>query len=490
MKQLILIFSVVMVFLAASCHKKSEPVPDVVPIITLSSISPTSGGFDTLVTITGTNFSTHPANNIVMFNGIKAEVQSATATTLKALVPLDAGTGPVSVSTNNQSAVIGPVFTYKIPVITIGTIYPSSGGFDTLVTITGTNFSTTPANNIVKFNGKQAVVQGATANILKVIVPVGAGTGPVSVATNTLSVVNGPVFTYNLTKVLYIAGGIGTNAGYLKNGVENLLPENFSSGVVNASAISGKDLYFAGRDGAYAAYWKNGIETLLPKNPITTYVGAQAMYITPQDIYFGGYDGANAVYWKNGVETTLPKSPSSFYAVAYAMFISGTDVYFAGNDGDNLVYWKNGVETKLPRSLNNVFESVTTMYISGTDVYFAGYDVTAAVYWKNGVEFRLPQTANYGQVWVSAMTVIGTDVYFVGTDGREAAYWKNGIETLLPKTGSNQADASAIIAIGTDIYIAGNDDNLAVYWKNGVEVVLQGNSSKGDMVNTIVSTNE
>ena len=88
------------------------------------------------------------------------------------------------------------------------------------------------------------------------------------------------------------------------------------------------------------------------------------------------------------------------------------------------------------------------------------------------------------------MTVIGTDVYFVGTDGREAAYWKNGIETLLPKTGSNQADASAIIAIGTDIYIAGDDDNLAVYWKNGVEVVLQGNSSKGDMVNTIVSTNE
>ena len=54
---------------------------------TITSFSPTSGPVGTTVTITGTNFSTTAANNIVYFDGVKATVSAATATTLSVTLP-------------------------------------------------------------------------------------------------------------------------------------------------------------------------------------------------------------------------------------------------------------------------------------------------------------------------------------------------------------------------------------------------------------------
>ncbi len=45
------------------------------------------------------------------------------------------------------------------------------------MTITGTNFSTTPNSNVVLFNGTRAKVSAATATQLTVAVPAGAGPG-------------------------------------------------------------------------------------------------------------------------------------------------------------------------------------------------------------------------------------------------------------------------------------------------------------------------
>ena len=56
-----------------------------IPVVT--SISPTSGPINTLLTISGSNFSTTPANNIVYFDGVRATVQNSTATSLQVTVP-------------------------------------------------------------------------------------------------------------------------------------------------------------------------------------------------------------------------------------------------------------------------------------------------------------------------------------------------------------------------------------------------------------------
>lgn len=64
---------------------------------TITSFSPASGVVGTTVSITGTNFNTTPANNIVFFGATMANVSEATATSLKVTVPSGATYAPISV---------------------------------------------------------------------------------------------------------------------------------------------------------------------------------------------------------------------------------------------------------------------------------------------------------------------------------------------------------------------------------------------------------
>lgn len=70
----------------------------------IGSFSPNSGVVGTTVTINGTNFSSTPASNIVLIGGVKANVTSATTTSLTVTVPAGAMFQPVSVTTNGLTA--------------------------------------------------------------------------------------------------------------------------------------------------------------------------------------------------------------------------------------------------------------------------------------------------------------------------------------------------------------------------------------------------
>ncbi|MCL6267724.1 IPT/TIG domain-containing protein [Flagellimonas myxillae] len=67
---------------------------------------------------------------------------------------------------------------------TIISIDPTAGDVGISVTIDGTNFSDTPANNIVKFNGTKATVTDASITQLTVTVPSGATNGKITVEVN------------------------------------------------------------------------------------------------------------------------------------------------------------------------------------------------------------------------------------------------------------------------------------------------------------------
>jgi hypothetical protein len=67
---------------------------------TISSFSPASGPVGTTVTITGTNFSITPANNIVFFGAVRSNVSAATATSLTVAVPAGSSYQPISVTVN------------------------------------------------------------------------------------------------------------------------------------------------------------------------------------------------------------------------------------------------------------------------------------------------------------------------------------------------------------------------------------------------------
>ena len=65
----------------------------------------------------------------------------------------------------------------------ISSFSPLIGSVGNTVTLTGTNFDPTPANNIVKFNGIAAVVTASTSTSITTTVPAGATTGTITVNT-------------------------------------------------------------------------------------------------------------------------------------------------------------------------------------------------------------------------------------------------------------------------------------------------------------------
>ena len=71
---------------------------------------------------------------------------------------------------------------YTTPRIT--SFSPTSAAVGDTVTITGSGFSTTAANNIVYFGGVRATVSSATPTQLVVTVPSGAKDEPITVTAN------------------------------------------------------------------------------------------------------------------------------------------------------------------------------------------------------------------------------------------------------------------------------------------------------------------
>ena len=82
---------------------------------------------------------------------------------------------------------------------TITAFTPLSADVGSTINITGTNFNTTPANNVVFFGATQAIVSDATATNLNVVVPAGATYGPITVLNTATALVAYSVAFFNPT---------------------------------------------------------------------------------------------------------------------------------------------------------------------------------------------------------------------------------------------------------------------------------------------------
>lgn len=482
----------VLLLIATAC-KKSGPVVTIKILPTITSISPVTGPAGTSVTITGTNFKTTASDNIVKFNGTTATVTSATATTLVVTAPAGGTTGAVSVSTSDGTA-NGPTFTYIVPTPpTISGISPTSGPAGTIVTITGTNFKTTPTDNTVQFNGVAATVQSATASTLTVVAPASGSTGAVTVSTSD-GTASGPAYTYTVAPDLYVVGLTNSNtAAYWKNGTLVNMPSNCLRAY--SIYVSGTDVYVAGvSTNNTPAYWKNGAIVDLPISAGYNEGSARSIVVSGTDVYVGGWDQVNGSRslpkcWKNGVIVPTQFSAGNIsnglpvtLGVVYAIAVSGTDVYMAGEQspfsGNQVAtYWKNGVP--VPMTDGTTVAEATGLFLSGSDVYVSGYvqGTNQRAYWKNGTAVPLTTPSNSISFVGRGVYVSPTaDVYICGEYQNLAKFWKNGVMTDLTTTAqgpSTYESAFAITGTGSDVYIAGTNLGKGTgYWKNGNFTVL------------------
>ena len=158
-----------------SPHHLAPPVP----APTVSGFAPISGLRGSVVTVTGSGFFTTTA---VTFGGVAAEYDVASGTSLTAIVPAAAVSGPIAVTNRGGVAASPAPFTVveppSEPAPAVTGFSPLFGNVGTSVTVTGTGFAGTTA---VSFNGVAAWFTVVSAGQIAAVVPAGATTGPVAV---------------------------------------------------------------------------------------------------------------------------------------------------------------------------------------------------------------------------------------------------------------------------------------------------------------------
>lgn len=175
---------------AASFTVNAPPVP------TVRSFSPTSGAVNATVTISGSGLL---GASSVTFGGATATIVSDTATTVKALVPAGAVSGPIAVTTLGGTATSVASFTVTAsPVPADVHFSPASGVPGTTVSIHGTGLL---GASSVTFGGVAATILSSSATLVKALVPAGAASGPIAVTTVGGTATSVASFTVNPSPV-------------------------------------------------------------------------------------------------------------------------------------------------------------------------------------------------------------------------------------------------------------------------------------------------
>jgi hypothetical protein len=365
--------------------------------------------------------------------------------------------------------------TENIPILT--SISPLSGGYNTLLTIYGTNFSSNKEDNVVMIDNSQAKVESCSPTQLTVRVPL-LDEGEVSVRIAIKHRMSeSRKFKYIYT--VHAAGAEMNSSGtymarYWKNGVSLFFNDNKTLAELNGIAVVDTNVYVVGARIGVAKYWKNGVENLLTTK--TSGTGANGICVKDNDVYIAGYqwNGAKdeAIYWKNGTVTTLTNG--RLEATAMYVFVNGSDVYVGGIENSIAKYWKNGVAADL--FVYDWLLGGFAMVFSNSTLHCVGTSNNVIKYWKNGNETTISSSVVSGKA--VAMAIDGDDVYVLGylvnagTSYDIACYWKNGVMYPL-SDGSKQVSVTSIVVKKEIVFVGGFGLNsqwntVARYWKNGV----------------------
>ena len=170
---------------------KTPVITSITPFFTTSGVS---------VRIAGWNFGDDRLGYTVAFNGqANQECDLTSSSEISCQVPAGLTSASITVTTGGGTS-SPAMMTLNAP--SIIRISPQSGPVGAVVTITGKHFSPSQGSSIVSFNGVHGIVTFWKDMMITCTVPLGAGSGPVSVTTpvgtsNTVRfILKRPVITY------------------------------------------------------------------------------------------------------------------------------------------------------------------------------------------------------------------------------------------------------------------------------------------------------
>ncbi len=193
-------------FAVPGCKKNDTPSSTTLAP-TISGFSPATSGVGQTIVITGSNFSSNPANDLVEIGGVQAEVIAATTTSLTVVIPSGISGGSISVTVNGQTGVAHNTITLTSP--SVSGFLPSLVGIGYPVIVTGKGFGTDMSKIKVSFNGTAGgVLVSASDTALVVTVPIGATSGGITVVVNGQSATSANNLQIRSLTVSTLAGSI------------------------------------------------------------------------------------------------------------------------------------------------------------------------------------------------------------------------------------------------------------------------------------------
>lgn len=161
------------IFLLLAGHKSNSNELFELALPKIESFSPLKGTFNDTIELIGENFSPIKNKNIVSFDGHQAEVVASTKTTLSVIVPTSLNTqwNKIEIVLNLQSDTAKELFEILAP--KIDGFSPEYGTSNTLIKITGNNFSPIRQDNTIIFDSNFGEVIEASTKELTVKIPFG-----------------------------------------------------------------------------------------------------------------------------------------------------------------------------------------------------------------------------------------------------------------------------------------------------------------------------
>ncbi len=159
--------------------KPPPPLPFGPPAI--SSVTPTSAPVGATVTIRGTNFEQQASLEAVFFGDTEAPIVSGAPDEIVCTVPRGAAPGSAPASVTTRVGTSAPAaFTVAAPggvPPVVSALAPIAGAPGTTVTISGSGFSATAADNFVTLANVPVAATSASPTALAFLVPLGARAG-------------------------------------------------------------------------------------------------------------------------------------------------------------------------------------------------------------------------------------------------------------------------------------------------------------------------
>lgn len=298
---------------------------------------------------------------------------------------------------------------------------------------------------------------------------------------------------------IYLAGIYTSQTGdqicYWKNGVRTALSQVADNLRCSAMTVSDGSLYVAGSIGTEPGYWKDGERVVLDNE---RFYSTGSIAVENESVYVMG-PGGSGYYWKNNEIMNIESPQFTGIAIAVtngSVYVAG-QVYLSIGGGLNMAYIWNYRATPLALPVSDAgYSDALCITASDGSVYIGGYFDTAEgisipCYWKGkdgvGIPLELPQSyhGNPTAIAVENGTVYTAGVIF-NDNHEKLCYWvdKKCIELELPD-GVTYCETKGITAVDGRVYVAGiyyKDNRIcSCYWVDGKRTDLKKDNELDDI---------